>query len=498
MLSTVVLTMSLSVSAWGQETKDSLKWYNYFSIDGYIQSQFHYTNHVDTVSLHSYNAGDFKRFTKQKFNLRRSRVQVWYDYKNVQSSISFDVNERGFHAKDAWIMLTDKWIQGVHVTTGWFARPFGEEIQLTSQLREAPERSMVIQHIFPGIRDLGVNLNFQLPREHNFGFIRADVGVYHGTSNSEVDGKLDLNARIMVDKPLKKGPVNFTAGGSVYIGKIKHQYDIDGNNTNYKFIWNMKDTVIGAKRQYYWSQDLRRQELDSLLNDTLNPIATGTYSKYVDRRYFSVHGSVEMDFKIKGKPVGKTLIRGEYIWGTQPSLVGSFGNSYVWHTFSPTGAFTGVTWPKYDSPQPYNPATVSQVVKPSDTFIRNFRGFYLYLTQEIANTGFQLLYRFDYYDPNTKVASHDIDGNFYSPNVTVIGISAMSVADVAFTTHGFGLKYHFNERLSLLAWYDRVINEITNIEPLSGAFINQGKWPHSGYMEEIKDDVFTLRLQYLF
>lgn len=501
-----ILMLSLSVSVTnsvnGQEKKDSIKWYDYFSIDGYIQSQFHYTNHTDSVSLHSFSAGDFRRFTNKKFNLRRSRVQVWYHYKGVESSISFDVNERGFHAKDAWIRFTDSKFKAIHVTTGWFARPFGEEIQLSSQEREAPERSQVIQHIFPGVRDLGVNLNFQLPKTNPLHFIKADAGIYHGTSNVEVDGKFDYNFRLMADNPLKKdGPVNFTLGGSVYLGKQRHQYDIDGNLSNFLFVWTMYDSIIGGKRQYNWRPDISYLELDSILKDTVNPIAQGTYDTYVDRRYFSVHGTVSLNLKVKGKPVGKTTIRGEYIWGTQPSLVGTVNptsNPYAFNTYSPTGPITGTTWPKFDSPQPYNPAYVGQVMKPSHTFIRSFRGFYAMIGQHIGNTGVQLLYRLDYYDPNTKVRGFDINSNEYSANATVLGPSLMSVADVAFTTHGFGLKYHFNERLSMTAWYDRVINEITNVEPLSGAFINLGKWPHTGYMEEIKDDVFTLRLQYLF
>jgi hypothetical protein len=491
-----------SNAVFGQEKKDTLKWYDRFSIDGYIQSQFHYTNHTDSVTLHSNSAGDFRRFTNNKFNLRRSRIQVWYDYKGVQSSISFDVNERGFHAKDAWIMFTEQKFKAFHLSTGWFARPFGEDIQLSSQLREAPERSNVIQHIFPGIRDLGLNLNFQLPETSPYRFIKADAGVFHGTSNVEVDGKMDYNFRLMVDKPLKKeSPVNFTLGGSVYLGKVRHQYDIDGNLSNFMFVWNMYDTLIGDRNQYNWRPDISYLELDSILKDTVNPVARATYDTYVDRRYYSLHGTVSMDWKIKGKSLGKTIIRGEYIWGTQPSLVGTINptsNPYAFTTYSPTGPFTGTTWPKFDSPQPYNPAFVGQVLKPSHTFVRTFRGFYAMVGQHIGNTGFQLLYRLDYYDPNTKVKGLDINSNEYDASGTIIGPSLMSVADVSFTTHGFGLRYDFNDRLSMLVWYDRVINEITNVEPLSGAFINLGKWPHTGYMEEIKDDVLTIRLQYLF
>jgi hypothetical protein len=488
--------------------KDTLKWYEAFSLEGYIQTQYHYTTHTDSVSLHSFNGGDFARATNQKFTVRRGRIQVLYKRGLVESSLSFDVNETGFHKKDAFLRITDKWTRGVHLTTGMFARPFGEEIQLSSRDREAPERSMTIQHIFPGIRDLGASVNFQLPEESMFSFIKADAGVFHGTSNLEVDKKFDYHLRFIIDNPLKVKnadgkysnlkTVNFSVGASYYAGSVRHQYDIDGNLTNYKFIWNLQDTIVNDTKQYFFGPNMDHLELDSILNDTTNPIAPGTYAESVKRTYFGVHAVLNLDLDINGKKIGKTLIRAEYITGTQPSLVGSFGNPYVWHTYSPTGPFTGVTWPKYDSPQPYNPASVSQVLKPSDTFVRTFSGLYIYFTQFIGKTGLQLLYRYDFYDPNNKISGLEVDGNTYDASGNIVGFSGLSVADVAFTTHGFGLKYHFNERLTLMAWFDKVKNEVTRIEPLNSGFINQGKWPHTGYLTDINDDVFTLRLQYIF
>ncbi len=482
----------------GKETvKDEAKWYEHISLQGYIQAQWSYTDHVDSVLLHSYSAGNFDRFVNNKFSVRRGRLQMAYQRDLVEASISFDVNETGFHAKDSWIRVTDKWLKAFHFTGGVFARPFGLEIELTSRNREALERSRVIQTLFPGIRDIGFGLKFRMPEDSPLHFLELDGAVFHGTSaNLEVDSKKDIVGRLSVHNPFKSDLFNFNVGVSYYDGNVSHQYDIDGNLANYHFIWSFADTIGGDG--YGWVPDVTFQELDSILNDTNNYIAPGTYQTSVKRTYLGFHGEVTLNLKAGGKQLGKTTLRGEYIFGQQPALVGSFGNPYTWNTYSPTGPFTGVTWPKYDSPQPYNPASVGPRNKPHDTFIRQFSGMYFYLTQQIGNTGLELVYRYDYYDPNTEISGEDIDGSLYDDQGNEIGLSFLTVADVAFTTHSLGLRYHFNERMNIYAQYDIVQNEITSIEPLSSTQINLGKYPHTGYEEEIKDNVFTLRFQYTF
>lgn len=57
-------------------------------------------------------------------------------------------------------------------------------------------------------------------------------------------------------------------------------------------------------------------------------------------------------------------------------------------------------------------------------------------------------------------------------------------ADLSFSTFGFGAYWTINPALRLTAFYDINTNERTN-------FIN-------GYDKDIKDNLFTLRLQYKF
>lgn len=460
--------------------------------------QFAYTNKLDSVSLNSNSAGRFDRFVSNKFMLRRSRIQVRYKDSIAESSISFDVNERGVQIQDSWLKLKDPWLKTFTLTTGIFARPFGEEVELPSREREVPERSMVIQSIFPGIRDLGFSIKIKPPKTSFFRFLSIDAGLFHGTSaNLESDRFKDFNGRILIDNPFKVKNVDYHFGYSSYYGKVNHIYDIDGSASNYRYVWRILDTslmVDGVERNVkIFNQDIGINSLQSVLNNPNNPIPKGTYSTHVNRIYHSFHGQV----KIKSK-LGKTTLRGEYIFGQQVSVEGTLGNPYVFTSLSPTGPFTGVTWPKFDSPQPYNAAVVGPSTKPYNTFVRNFNGFYVYIDQQIGKSKHFLTYRFDYYDPNTRVKGDDITLNILDNNGQIVGSTGLSTADVAYVNHIIGYRFEATKSLAISMFFELPKNEITKIGPLDSNQIGLGKYPHPGFLKDIKDNVFLIRLQYKF
>ncbi|MEN9303465.1 MAG: hypothetical protein RL264_1894 [Bacteroidota bacterium] len=478
--------------------QDTTKWYNRIRLEGFIQMQFAMTNKADSVSLNSTTAGHFDRFVGNKFMLRRSRIQMRYKDSIAESSFSFDINERGLVIKDSWLKLTDPWVKTFSLTSGIFSRPFGEEIDLSSRDREVPERSRVIQNIFPGIRDLGFNLKIRAPKSNPLHFLSVDAGLYHGTSgNLESDKFKDFIGRIIIDNPFKVKNFDYHFGYSTYLGKVNHLYDIDGSAANYRFVWKTMDTtmLVNGESQTYTItiQDIGLSNLQSLLNDPLNPIVKGTYTTKVNRVYHSLHGQIKAQTGL-----GKLVLRGEYIFGQQVSVEGTLGNPYVFTSMSPTGPFTGVTWPKFDSPQPYNAAVVGPSTKPYHTFVRQFRGFYLYAVQQLGKSKHYLTYRIDYYDPNTLVKGKDIILNILDNNGQIVGSSGLSVADVAYTNHVFGYRYEATKNLSISVFMEMPRNEITNLIPLDSDQIGLGKYPHPGFLKDIKDNVFLLRLQYKF
>lgn len=162
-------------------------------------------------------------------------------------------------------------------------------------------------------------------------------------------------------------------------------------------------------------------------------------------------------------PIGLTTLRGEYVYGTQPGQSKS--------TTSPTSDFTKVT----------GSATVP------DAYVREFNAGYFLLSQTIARTPLTLVVKYDFYDPNTKVKGDEI-----GKSVVASGVKATTEADIKHTTLGLGVLFAVSSNVKITAYYDMVSNEKTN--NLAPDFSKS----NSNYSKDLKDNVFTLRLQYKF
>ncbi|MEP7163511.1 MAG: porin [Ferruginibacter sp.] len=104
---------------------------------------------------------------------------------------------------------------------------------------------------------------------------------------------------------------------------------------------------------------------------------------------------------------------------------------------------------------------------------RKFNGAYFYLLCNIFNSRHQLGVKYDWYDPNTAVSKNEIGR----------AGANLNAADIKYTTLGFGYNYYMNPNVKLLLWYDMVENENTLL---------------AGYTTDIKDNIFTCRLQFRF
>lgn len=157
---------------------------------------------------------------------------------------------------------------------------------------------------------------------------------------------------------------------------------------------------------------------------------------FAKREYFGVDLQLRLD-----NPIGNTEVRGEYLFGTQP------------------GARTNSKSPNASSPLEI------------DTYIRNFKGGYLSLIQDIDASGFAAVLKYDWYDPNTKVSGNNIGKNYTNKG------------DIAYQSFGFGMLWNIKNNLRLQAYYNIVSNETTSL---------------SGYEKDLKDNHFALRLQLIF
>ena len=143
---------------------------------------------------------------------------------------------------------------------------------------------------------------------------------------------------------------------------------------------------------------------------------------------------------------GETEWRTEYWFGTQPG----------------TSASTS------------NPGTLpTSNGNPVPTYIRHYDGAFFYFLQHIINQKHQLILKYDWYDPNIRVMKQDIGKS--GTNLTS--------ADVRFNTIGIGYAYQWNVQTKLVLYYDMVKNESTAL---------------NGFQSDIKDNVFTCRLQFRF
>jgi len=110
--------------------------------------------------------------------------------------------------------------------------------------------------------------------------------------------------------------------------------------------------------------------------------------------------------------------------------------------------------------------------EPLPYYTRNFNGAYFTFVQTLNSTDNQIILKYDWYDPNSKVKGMDISS-----------ARGLSAADVRFDTFGFGFLHHFNPHFKAVLYYDIIKNESTAI---------------SGYTDDRKDNVFTLRTQFYF
>lgn len=155
---------------------------------------------------------------------------------------------------------------------------------------------------------------------------------------------------------------------------------------------------------------------------------------YTKRQYYGVDGQIGLS-----SVLGNTSLRAEYLWGTQP---GAAGNSK-----SSTGAIV------------------------SDIYVREFNGYYLQFVQDIARSKHSLVLKYDAYDPNTKTTKDE----------------CRTVGDVAYSTFGFGWLFRANQNLRVMCYYEMNSNEKVHNDVVDAK-----------YNKNIKDDLFTLRLQYKF
>ncbi len=392
------------------------KKFDHLRIGGYIQPQFQVAG---SKGAKSFEGGDFATQVSNRFMLRRSRVRIDYvhfgkeNQPGVQIVFQFDANERAFTVRDVWGRIFENKYKLFSFTTGIFARPFGYEVNLSSSDRESPERGRMSQLHMKSERDLGAMISFEVRKnEHPLKKLKIDIGVFNGqgiNAAGDFDNSKDIIGRISL-KPVTIQKIQLSAGASVLSGGLH-------NNTKYIY-----KTAFDA--------GIKKVIVDSTATNV------GSISP---RKYFGADVQLKFD---NGKK-RFTEFRAEIITGTQ---TGTAANAET-----PVALLTG-----------------------TDGFHqRKFNGAYFYFLQHLFTAHHQLVIKYDWYDPNTRVKGTEIG----TPG------SNFTAVNIKYATLGFGYINYLTENVKLVLYYANVHNEKTQL---------------TGYTTNLKDDVFTCRLQFRF
>lgn len=351
--------------------------------------------------------------------LKRSRIRIDYVHfgketkPGVQVAFQFDVTERGFTIRDVWGRIFENKYQLFSLATGMFARPFGNEVNYSSSDRETPERGRMSQALMKSERDLGAMVSLESRRkDQKLKYLRIDAGLFNGqglTATGDFDNRKDFIGRISL-KPYNINKKLILSGSVSYLNGGLLE------NTKYKY---ETGTVAGIKKMVVDSQ------------------ASNLY-KISPRVYYGA----DAQLKIRNRK-GFTEFRAEYVTGTQTGTASS--------NETPAALLTGV-----------------------DGFhVRQFNGAYFYFLQNLFSERHQLVLKYDWYDPNTKVKGKEIGA----------AGSNFTAANIKYNTFGIGYVNYITENVKLVLYYAKVMNEHTAL---------------TGYTGDVKDDVFTCRLQFRF
>jgi phosphate-selective porin len=393
-----------------QSLSDDVAKMKRLKITGYIQPQWQYT---DSAGAPSVAGGDFfngKSPYTNRFMMRRGRFKFTYDFQNTRVMINTDVTEKGLAMRETYVKITDPWLKMFSLTAGLLQDQFGFELNQSSSERETPERARMNQTLFPTERDLGVFGTAVFPKSSPLYGLKLDAAVMNGSAG--VAPEFDSYKD--------------------YTGRVQYSRTTRSEKIAYALggSYYTGGYRIGSVKDYNASTLASGNQGFVFATDTAN------YNRKAKRNYVGADMQLTFDWK-----PGITILRAEYIQGLQPGTdvsSRSVGGP-------PTAAI-------------YN---------------RAFNGAYFYFIQDIGETKFQVVAKYDWYDPNTKISGKEIGKTGTN---TKLG-------DIKFETYGVGITYRMNANVKIMTYYDFVHNEATAVK---------------GYTRDIKDDVLTIRMQYKF
>lgn len=384
-------------------------------ISGYIQPEFQL---AESKGAANYAGGNFGEYSNNRFLLRRTRMRIDYrlpgkegQFPTALFTFQFEATERDVNVRDMFVRIYEPSAYNFSLTAGMFARPFGYEVNLSSGFRESPERGRMSQILMPSERDLGAMVSYEpVGKAKKKLPIRFDIGFFNGQG--------------------KSGPAEFDGYKDAISRLTLKPLRLSGK------LW-----LSGGLSGLYggWVQ-ATKYRYESVEQNGVQRFAIDSSEANIGSRLPRHYAGADLQLAYR-HAWGKTELRAEYWRGIQPG----------------TSASTT------------NPGTLPNTA----SYVRAFDGAFFYFLQHLGNQKWELVVKYDWYDPNSLVSGTDIGQ----------ARSNFTAADIRYDTWGFGLTHYFNDNLKLLAYYDRVSNEATALP---------------GFTADLPDDLLTLRIQFRF
>lgn len=312
-------------------------------ISGYIQGQYQYGEKNAKLKVGDSNEDAEKGF--HRFGIRRGRVSIGYYDGIGMGVVQLNVSDKdGVEFRDLYIGAKDPWTQRSSALFGFYSVPFGYETRHSTSALESPERTHMIQALFPDERDLGLMLTLRSPQSTGWlSLLQLDLAIVAGNSiRMETDSRKNFVGKLaMSDK--KDNGLDWGVGISYYNGSThsptSYVYELSG------------DAFVKQERA-----------------------KAGGYMK---REYVGVDARLGFP-----SAIGHTTLRGEYILGQQP------------------GTATDISSPKYKK----RPTDLPEHA----LYKRSFSGWFVTLAQRITETPLTLVVKYEHHDPNRKLEGDKI------------------------------------------------------------------------------------------
>ncbi len=346
--------------------------------------------------------------------------------------------------------------QRFNIRKGRFKAVYSDNFGLYSVMFDFNEKGVGIKEAFiqiklPVLRIISVQAGlFNRPFGYEIGYSSSSMEYIERARITQTlfPGETDLGTSVIFHIPNAGILSNFSLQAGLFNGAY-NKPDIDNYKdliTNLKYSFSKNDLKVGLGVSYYNGKMANFSRLYYKFVDSMYQSYVIDTLSAIKREYYGIDAQISTHTVL-----GKTSFSAEYLWGQQPGISKS-------------------------TRTPIETTLKNSPIGP--TYLRQFSGGYLVMVQSILNTNHHLVFRYDWYDPNTKIKGKEIKDKTTSGSATNI-----SKADILYKTFEIGWFYEYKKNTRISIYYDVPINEETSLNE---------------FYADKKDNLFTIRLQYKF